>query len=1124
MAELEFTPAQDRAIRCIDTNVAVSAGAGSGKTRVLVQRFLYILSLGMGQPEKKVLPKNVLAVTFTRKAAAEMLERIRKEMELRAADSSDSAYWEEQMKGLSNATVGTIHSFCSSLLRAHPVECGLDPNFIIMEEYDYTDFLKKEIRDTLRSLLHKQDAAASALCREYGSRSLLEQTQKLLQKGIKFRKGDLLLSYTEQAEEIRRQALQLRDEFTEELADSSAPGNRNVLAPNLGRIRDAMLDIDLPENVSFLREIGKKLKKTGKNKDAICTIKDRLETVALYSACRKALTLIPFWEEYLLCVQETLGNKKRQQGMLGFDDLEEMALELLEQHPDVLAGCRRRFRYVMVDEFQDTNERQRQLVYLLCGGDKDILKDTRLFVVGDPKQSIYRFRGADVSVFARVRKEIEETGGESICLNDNFRTVAPVLDFCNKVFPDLMGMNRGQDVFYEALEAHRDSDRDPELCVFHYNSGDSVAANREKEAHWLAQRLQALHKEGTAYKDMAVLLQKMTHVSVLTDALREQHVPCAVVDGRGFYDRIEILDMIHLFSFVSNPHDNLNLAGVLRSVYFGLHDEQLTRLLLDLADYNRNRDVKLSLWDFLLQSYTVAEKETLLSRCVLTMKRLLTAGTVLNLPDFCRELQCVLHPEMVLAMQKNGEEQLADIRKFFRMADAFAAEKNGTVRDFGLHLLQMKEEDVREAAADVQTDDAVLLMTVHKSKGLEFPVVAIPFMDARGQANTDTSDWLPDMGLGISVRDDEGLLSASSVLKSIKETDKEKEQEEKIRLLYVAMTRARDRLIMSGGLADTKGNSSSSHWMRVLLDVLPEGYEGILRTDIAADAMPGGQDAVKPAAEIPELSAGEFELALQNIRPLDSYGGSSLTWFSASSLQEYAYCQRRYYYQAIEEIPALESQVTHGDKLPAAALGSLVHEVLEKYAKWRMAHQYREEEEVWRGFYRESAEELTYGRPAIAGEVETLLQGYLRSELYQAFSVHQKYAEYGFQLPLLQHGGHTFTITGFIDGIAEMPDGSLQLVDYKSGQVTQDGAVSRGYAWQLALYKMAAETLLQKPVKTAALHFIRNCSEWKLPDEDYRQEIAQLCSEIADKKEESDFNVNTNHCDNCPFSYMCRKN
>lgn len=1136
MDEFDFTPAQARAIHCIDKNVAVSAGAGSGKTRVLVQRFLHILAQGLQQPEQTVLPQEILAVTFTRKAAAEMLERIRKEVAKKAAEGSEREYWQKQLKGMDSAQIETIHSFCSALLRANPAECGLDPAFTIMEETDHDEFIEAETRSLLRNLLKGADPAAATLCNEYGSRSLLEQTRYLLKKGITFQKGSLLKGYSEMLAEIRQEAGFLQETLSPELVGACSPANKSVLEQNLEALWSALSDIESPDNRRFLQEIMQKLTRRGKCGDVIGQIKDRAQAIASYPLCRKAVALVPFWEAYLLRVQQEMNAKKRSLGILGFDDLEEMALELLEHHADVLERCRRRFRYIMVDEFQDTNERQRQLIYLLSGGNKDLLQDHRLFVVGDSKQSIYRFRGADVSVFARVRNEIGKNGGEAILLNDNFRTVKPVLDFCNDIFPKMMGEERDNDVFYEALQAHRESDAKPELCVFRYTKDIAAAAARQKEAQWLAARLAALRSEGYAFKDMAILLQKMTHVAVLTEALRQQGVPYAVVDGRGFYERIEIQDLMNLFAFVVDSHDDLNLAGVLRSVYIGLHDTTLTQLFLALPAVSDESGNKLSLWEFLLQNDGVAEKlpqAAAVRRGVSVLQRLLTAGTVLNLPEFCREIKRLLHPETVLAMQHNGEEQLADLRKFFRMADTFAAEKQGTVRDFVLRLQQMQEEEVREAAADVAAEDAVLLMTVHKSKGLEFPVTAIPFMEAAAKKDTERAVYLPEMGLGISVRDDSGKLVRSLVLDRIKEFSGQKEQEEKIRLLYVAITRAKDRLILSGSLKETKsdskgeslqakGESKTKPWLKDLLAVVPEGYPGIVRTEVVVDAAAAGETDLIPVKQNEKMPGELLDRLLRQAEPLASFGGSSMTWFSASALQEYEICPRRYYYQVIEQIPPSENEAVRGEKLPAHVLGSLVHAVLEKYAKWRMEHQFREEESVWRDFYTEAVEELAGGRCDLAAEAEDMLRAYLQSPLYRDFSARQVFAEYGFQLPLLQDDKHSYMITGFIDGIAVQPDGSLQLVDYKSGRNMQDGSGRSGYAWQLTLYKLAAEKLLAKPVSKASLHYIRSQSEWVLPDGEYRQKILRLCGAIADKKTEEEFAVKTEHCAYCPFSYMCR--
>ena len=1183
MSELQFTPAQEKAIHCIDTNVAVSAGAGSGKTRVLVQRFLYLISRGASHPEETVFPREILAVTFTRKAAAEMRDRIRREMERKLEEGQDRAYWEQQLKGLDQAQIGTIHSFCSSLLRANPVECGLDPDFTVMEETDHDEFLATEVRNSLRRLLHEQDEAASLLCDEYGSRSLLEQTVSLLQKGFTLTAGTAAHIYQEAVAEADREAEMLQTVLTPDFVSACSPGNRMFLEAKLETIRNALSDITKQENLDLLQTVSKGLQRKGKNKEELDRVKQGLDLLLSRPVNLKALSLAPAWETFLLQMQESIRMQKQKLGLLAFDDLEDLALALLETHPAVLDKCRRQFRYIMVDEFQDTNDRQRQLVYLLCGGNKDILQGNRLFVVGDGKQSIYRFRGADVSVFARVRNEITAAGGELIQLNDNFRTVDSVLQLCNGVFPELMGTEETRDVYYEALQSHREAGPQPEFCLHCYAKDLSAEEARRAEADWLATRLGELHGAGLAYRDMAVLLQNMTHVSLLTEALQKHKVPCAVVDGRGFYDRMEIQDLLNLFSFAVNPHDNLNLAGVLRSVYMGLDDETLTRIHLALGEMNKENgtvslaetsettigttansgtaetDIKpISLWEFLLKVKTDLDStperdstassdltpaadgvrsvvlalspnaKAALHRAVTLLRQILSSGAVLNLPDFCRELQNLLHPETILALQRDGEEQLANLRKFFRLAHEFSTQKQGGVRDFVTRVTRLQKAKNKEAAATVAAEDAVQVMTVHKSKGLEFPLVAVPYLDAPFQNDDQNSVFHPVLGLGISLRDTAGKLVPGKVLEQIREEYKTKEQEEKIRLLYVALTRAKDRLILSGIRKDTKNPSTATHW----LNWLDQGLKGngtlAERKEIRVAPATVSREGETYASSAHELSEEMKKHLLEGTAPLTTYGGRGMNRFSASSLNIYDTCPRRYYYQFIENIPPLDTREKQGKRLPPDVLGSLVHQVLEQYAKWRMENGFAEDDAVWMAYYRDAAEELANGRFDLTQEAETMLREYLHSDLYRSFASKQKFAEYEFQVQLLD-GEHRFIITGFIDAVAEISQGELIIIDYKSGQPPREREVRNGYAWQLALYKMALERLLQikgkdsLSVTGASLHFLRNRSEWVLPGQDYRQEILQVCSEIAGKKRENDFAHNTEHCPYCPFAYMCNK-
>lgn len=1201
-----FTAEQERAIRCVDKNAAVSAGAGSGKTRVLVERFLYILerhSPGRG-PDKAVAPE-ILAVTFTRKAAAEMRQRIRQELLRKIRDGEGNiAVWQKELKALPRAVIGTLHSLCSALLRANPVECGLDPSFRVMEETENGEFLQVQLRDLLRRHLREKEADAVRLCEEYGSRSLLDQLFTLFAGGYtgkaagqSGRPGQYAgagssggAEHTQAAglpEDPYEAALlsvetavkQLREELTPELEEASSPANRRFLQKRRQKARQALTDLSLPANIAVLRDLNGGLSRIGKNKEDISRVKELLDTAVNYNICLRARKLAPVWERYLDTVAETLRKVKQETGLLSFDDLEEMALELLGRHPSVLAKCRRRFRYIMVDEFQDTNQRQRQLIYLLAGGEKDELRGNRLFVVGDPKQSIYRFRGAEVSVFASVRREIEEKGGESIQLADNFRTVDLILELCNTLFPLLMGKDAAKDVFYEALRPHKSSDIKPELRIFRFAKGTRAEVCRRKEAEGLALRLKELHtKEGIAYRDMAVLLQSMTHIGRLTAALQKEGVPCSVVDGRGFYDRMEIRDLISLFTFVTDPHNDLALLAVLRSVYMGIDDETLTCLCLAQRELNesiteKERREPLSLWAFLevfreratpvfpTASWPAPDKDgmvsaandhagsteqsrKLLERARTLLYDLQLKGTLLNLPDFCRALDEALHPEAVLALQPDGEEQAADYRKLMGMARSFTVQNQGTVKAFAGRLRQLQEEQVREAAANAFAEDAVTLMTVHKSKGLEFPVVAIPFMDIRPQTDKGAVAWLPGKGLGISVRDENGELVRSAVLEDIRKESRTKEQEEKVRLLYVAMTRARDRLILTGGTGERP--SEEMHWLNSFREKLPKDFDGIEIIEVRGETEAAGKTSKEedPATRKEAEQADRTSMAVSASLPQDiglriapvSFCEDALTTeFSASALQEYEYCPRRYFYQIVERIPPLEPEADIGKPgLPAAVLGNIVHRTLEKISRLIMEDPGKKAAAIRRKCFEQAAEEFAGSRMELTVEAEEMLEAYVEDPLYLDFVKRQRFAEYGFSLAFPPSSGPEsfrsaslpFIFTGIIDAIAMNEDGSLEIVDYKSGRPPAEGSVRKGYAWQLALYRLAAEKLLDRQIRSASLHFIRNRSRWILSEEDYNnclEEIRQICREIAGKKMEEEFRTELSACASCPFMYMCRR-
>ena len=1111
----DFTKAQQEAIDTLDRNVSVSAGAGSGKTRVLVERFVNILRQNRGQNGKTVTAADILAITFTRKAAGEMKERVRRRLaELEQEDVLYAAFWRQQLEMLEQARINTIHGFCNSLLKENPVEAGLDPAFQVAEEVEMDEFLLRTVQQFVKQGLRGGDSNILRLADEYTAADLVKQlllAVPRLDEILDF--GDLSHPYQESlaAQGVLQEQLHyLLIELAEDRTKVKAAGHRQKLEQlreNLPQLLEAAADSGRKENMTLLERYVGSLAATSSDKAVVKAAKEVLQKLRLLAADKAALELLPCWQQALTDCSAYLRQQQELNNMLGFDDLESRALALLSNNDQVCAKNSRRYQYIMVDEFQDTNERQRQLVYLLCGGNKDELRGNKLFVVGDAKQSIYRFRGADVSVFARVRRDIKATGGSNIVLDDNFRTVDKVLDLCNLAFAALLGEDHEQDVYFEALNANRATDLLPEMLAVAYDK-DSKDSRREAEAAVIAQRILELHNsEAVAYEDMVILLSALTTAKGFAAALQQAGIPYNIVDGKGFYERQEIIDLINLLVFLEDSSRSLELAGVLRSPYFAVDDETLTALFLEL---NGKGQEAANLWQLLQQDnwrlVSGSQREGL-QQAAGVLRELRQCALVMALPELLHTILKSLQLEPLLAAQDFGMEKLANVKKMIALAEAYTTEKHGTLADYLLRLQQLRLASAREAsAADTAGGSSVTIMTIHKSKGLEFPVVFVPALDARGKGDTDMLRFNAAVGLGIKV-DLGGELQDTSVMTEIKEIEKQLDTSEKQRQLYVAMTRAQDRLILSGAY-DSGSRSKSETWFSSLRNILQDYDQFLLKEYKAAEVKP----AVSAAATADTiLVSGEL---LQRIQPLPEYG---LAWqhsLSATALQTYLYCPRCYYYQYILQMPGYEMQKEAGAEgyLPASLQGEVIHKALEL-----LVHGYEPQQAF-------TAALQAYKVQGSADRAHEIYWRYLNGPLYQKLQQKERKAEISFSLPLLREYGVDAAFTGYIDCTVFNGDGTLTIIDYKTGLPPGEDEPQQGYIYQLALYKKAAAELWQQPVKMAELHFLQNNSCWQLSvHSDVLAEAADLCKEIFAKRTECEFAVKNKYCQNCQFAYFCPK-
>ena len=1118
------TPEQALAINTIKSNVSLLAGAGSGKTYVLMKRFVQIL-----RADLSVNPTNIVAITFTRKAADEIKGRVRQavsECVEQAQTDLERLRWQEHLQKVESAPISTIHSLCSRILRDNPVETQLDPEFTILEDFEAQDFFKETLQQYLRKNI-KENAALRRLVQTYGVNSFVNQVTALGDKLSELvREDNLAEPYLKAKEELPALQQKLVAAVREVIEAREALGaktkGRQTLTEAAGLLDEMQKQLLAPEPDCSLLDASGVVKVSGKALAAELTnlknLRQELNNVLLNA---KGCDLVQDWLAVLQEFYACLSARKQENNVLFNDDLDLLAIEYLQKNEALRQKYQERYKYIMVDEFQDTNERQRQLIYLLCGNKLD--GKNNLFIVGDVKQSIYRFRHADVSVFNRVKEDIAQNAGKNLGMKTNFRSTQSIVESCNTAFCQLMDLPKEE----ICLEHHEGANTDgAKVCLLQvpYKSKDDDLGAKEdkwqKEAEaiaaYLQQELPKVEPQLRPGASKAILLRAMTHCEILRQTLQGYGINCVVVKGKGFYEQQEVLDILNLLAALHNRYASLELAGALRSNYFGLDDATLTQLFWQTENDKPLWDVLQAVGSGELQLNLQPEQQALAMQAAERLRSLRQAAALMALPELFAQLWDELKPEFVLSQQENGPSKLANVKKLRRLAQQYCQTKQASLAEWLQNVKDLRASSSKEPAATVQADDALQIMTIHNSKGLEFDLVILPQLGKSVHGDTASIKYLPgkegEQGLlGIKVPDKEMQLQNSGVYEQAKARDSELEEAESRRLLYVAMTRAQKQLLMVGTVAEEKlpeagiALPSAKGWWQQLQAVYEADWEKQesscpwVRLLCAADLSP----AVAQQGEQQQLALEPLALA-----PLPAYAACGRTCFTASALQTYLHCKRQYYYQQVLAVPELEQTVAgeQAHELPASVTGSIVHKALELYNGYNAE-----------AVFAIALDEFAPG--AAATQAKSMFDAYISSDLYKALPKKQK-RELEFVQPLQQE----LAAEGVIDLLAFDEDDKMIIVDYKTGTPPEPDEVKLGYAYQLALYKDAAEKLYPgKKVVRAELHFLQNMSVWQLPlDKSYLQEAVELCEEISGKGEEDDFACICNEsCAYCHYAYLC---
>ncbi|HEU4584363.1 MAG TPA: UvrD-helicase domain-containing protein [Gemmatimonadaceae bacterium] len=1074
MGKHELTGARLRAVEEITHDLAVIAGAGAGKTSVLVDRFLHLAR------DPSVGPERVLAITFTRKAAVEMKERAVRELE--------EAGEKELRRRTEAAYISTIHGFAERVLRERPLAARIDPGFSVLTEYDQALF----VEDALRQMYSRADLCAFArrLGRAGAGKwkvfALVREVARLMREGSEAssREAKLLMLSDDEcvsgAIEAAREHVRRRERQAIECLEELLPLLRSATFKSRGKSYEqcseyigtaescvgcGSLEGALPvlEVTRFTAQIDAYERPAVKTRtDLVREIARQLAAVDWEAQERLERELIPLKRAIYSAAHDidaSYAAHKQRIGALDFHDLQLRLRDLLATSENVRRGYAERFRHILLDEAQDTDELQYEIVQLLHdGGDS-------LFIVGDPKQAIYEFRGANPDVFGAA---VARTPAEQrLELPENFRSRPEIISFINGLGPALLGDSfiamdaraayGGEPLSAPAVTAiyavrERPGKDDDEPVI------DSLGDARVREAAAVAEELVRLLRAGTQVIDpdtkewtalrprhIALLFRTRTSIPHFERALAERGVPYVTAAGQGFFERAEVLDCIMMLRALSQPLDDMALAAVLRSPFVGVSDGRLWRIR---APRESSSEVP--------ALYHELRRDGGLRVFRKRFERLRTRTRSMSAADALDEAIRVFHYDAALAAHDDAPAMLANLAKL-----------RGRLRELGAlsvaeghaELQRARELMASESTAALvgPNDDVVVLTTIHQAKGLEWPIVCLPSLEISPNRRGD--DFSPRHGaLLCKALDENGEeVKPLSVVGFSQELRARQEGEER-RLLYVALTRARERLILSacvktaGKFPEWKGEFSTPLGFMAAhtdeaLSATGDHDCGTLFTSVRyADAdvvattqFDGGTtlaNELKPRA-IPRAPADPPPLA-NSALPLTVKVTELLAFNRCPQVYRFAHVLE------IEEHTRREAvKRAEGDfALTPVELGTIVHSLLERAD----FHAGDVKAEVARLLVEQPVER----HAALARMLTPVLTGPLGERVRAARRVEREW-------PFAFEAGGVL-VEGVMDLAIQGPDGRWTVVDYKSNDLKHPGRFEElieYYQKQLELYALA---------------------------------------------------------------------
>lgn len=1149
-----MTATEDSQIPQDFCNQVVRASAGTGKTTTLVA--LYLRGI-----ERRLEPGEILAITFTKKAAGEMRSRLKEEVFRRInapAASGEASRWRRVLQELSAAPISTIHAFCGRILRENPIPSGLDPHFVELDDEQAYALRREAISESIAKALREEDRTVEELFAQfdlerrflYGRGGLVESIERTMEwlgsLGVDLnlvdergrRWIDVKLDAQEQAvEALKSEFFSMREEVGEafrRVADMKGKVRGANATKWTDKVHEALPSIlaalenltpEAPAEAIRTSEFLVSLCKPGRLGDQgfleapLTTLRafvlggrGRGSLFGHFGAL-KGMPLSRWFNTLVARCQGEFKRRKREANALDFSDLLCEARNLLKAHLVVRRRYKERFSLILVDEFQDTDRVQGEILALLAEAravqgvfpllstldevlDRVLLDPNRIAIVGDPKQSIYGFRQADVGVFLAMSEKLKKGGGEERDLVENYRSSQEILHFVNQLCRTMAERRSGEEE--EGFAArHRipfspaEDLRLPEIplerqkrpgrvLLLRADPGSRAGPGRLEESRRIAALIHAMVQKGEVkgYGEVAILLRDWQRARSFAEPFRRREIPFYLVRGVGFYERPEIIDLCSFLAFIKDPGDDLALATVLTSPLAGGNFADL-KALHGAREHSGQplHQVLLDRDTCFLPDGAVDRLKPFLALCreALRCRDRRTPAEILELA-----LERSGY-EGVLAALEGGEQRLANAGKLIEMARAASRRGLSTLSDFAERMREHMHSRRRAPEAPVygEGEDVVRMMTVHQAKGLEFEAVILPSLAGKG-GKEETHQEAFDGDLGVLCTAASGpnrALLPNTLMERAVRQGKDRRFEEEKRLLYVAATRARRILVLSEGFGSRQGS-----WMKWVEEVIGRGFEGTAGLE---DRPPGSillpgmsVEVVRPECETPVVSAapgvGEEVLGTEEIK---AAGERAFHWsaprpplleLTPSALEDFSLCSRYYF---LSRKAGLRDRTGHW-LLPPAGLveGEVVHRVLKRWDRSLPAEDPRcRQRELSRLMGRdESALVLP---PERRREMIAHLSRYLGSDTWSSLRQNPFLRrELPFQLRL-EGKAVTLLISGRMDAVAPRPGNPL-VIETKYAEYDSHGA--ENYRLSAVIYALASLRQAGAPRATARLVFLRN--------------------------------------------------